>query len=121
MAVGVAHLVRAAHHAFLRASAKRVLDDALDGARATATFGAAAKATVNLARGPRQIRSRLHGGADIIVGQHVAGADDHEDGGLVVMLTPLDRYAGSSMQKESGLFLAIPNSQTGPILALEPV
>ena len=72
--------VRAARAALLGAGAKRFIDDGLDGARASAALGAAAKATINLFRISRQIRSRTHGIADIVVAQDVAGTDDHETG-----------------------------------------
>ena len=72
--------VRAARAALLGAGAKRFIDDGLDGARASAALGAAAKATINLFRISRQIRSRTHGIADIMVTQDVAGTDDHETG-----------------------------------------
>jgi hypothetical protein len=72
--------VRAAGAALLGAGAKRFIDDGLDGARASAAFGAAAEATVDLFRISRQVRSRTYGIADIVVAQDVAGTDDHETG-----------------------------------------
>ena len=73
-------VVRAARAALLGAGAKRFIDDGLDGARASAALGAAAKATINLFRISRQVRSCTHGISDIVVAQDVAGTDDHETG-----------------------------------------
>jgi len=70
--------VRAAGTAFLGAGAEGFIDDGLDRARATAAFGAAAEATINLFRISRQVRGCAYGTADIVVAQNVAGTDDHE-------------------------------------------
>ena len=78
LVVGRVAAVRAAGAAFLSAGAKRFVDDGLDRARAAAAFGAAAEATVNLFRIPRQVRSCTYGTPDIVVAQDVAGTDDHE-------------------------------------------
>ena len=72
--------VRAARAALLGAGAERFVDDGLDGTRASAAFGAAAEATVNLFCISRQVRSCTHGISDIVVAQDVAGTDDHETG-----------------------------------------
>jgi len=78
LVVGRVAAVRAAGAAFLSAGAKRFVDDGLDRARAAAAFGAAAEATVNLFRIPRQVRSCTYGTPDIVVAQDVAGTDNHE-------------------------------------------
>jgi len=70
--------MRATGAAFLGAGAERFIDDRLDRTRATSTLGAAAEASVNLLGIPRKIRSCTHGIPDIVVGQDVAGTDDHE-------------------------------------------
>jgi hypothetical protein len=72
--------VRTARAAFLGASAKGFIDDGLDGTRASAALGATAKATINLLRISRQVRSCTHSITDIVVAQDVAGTDDHETG-----------------------------------------
>jgi hypothetical protein len=72
--------VRTARAALLGAGAQRFIDNGLDGARASAAFGAAAEATVNLLCISRQVRSCTHGISDIVVAQDVAGTDDHETG-----------------------------------------
>jgi hypothetical protein len=78
LVVGRVAAVRAAGAAFLGAGAERFVDDGLDGARAPPAFSAAAEATLNLFRIPRQVRSRTHGTTDIVVAQNVAGTDNHE-------------------------------------------
>jgi hypothetical protein len=60
--------VRATGAAGHGASAKRLIDDGLDGARATAAFGAAAEAAIDLLGITRQIFRRGNGAADIVVG-----------------------------------------------------
>src|SRR2546423_1220385 len=74
---GIADLVRAVRGALTRTGPERFGHDALDRAGAAAAFGAAAEAAVNLPCGTRQIHPPADGGADIVVGQNVAGADDH--------------------------------------------
>jgi hypothetical protein len=78
LVIGRVAAVRAAGAAFLGAGAERFVDDSLDRARTPAAFGAAAEATVNLFRIPRQVRSCTHGTTDIVVAQNVAGTDNHE-------------------------------------------
>src|SRR2546423_1165592 len=78
LVIGRVAAVRAAGAAFLGAGAERFVDDGLDGARAPAAFGAAAEATVNLLRIPRQVRGCTDGTTDIFVAQDVAGTDNHE-------------------------------------------
>ena len=72
--------VRAARAARLGAGAKRFIDDGLDGTGASAAFGAAAEATIDLLGISRQVRSCTHSITDIVVAQDVAGTDDHETG-----------------------------------------
>jgi hypothetical protein len=78
LVVGGVAAVRAAGTAFLGAGAEGFIDDGLDRARATAAFGAAAEATINLFWIPRQVRRCAYGTTDIVVAQNVAGTDDHE-------------------------------------------
>lgn len=75
--------VRAAGAAGLGTTPQRLVDDGLDGARATATFGATAEATIDLLWIARQVPGRTDGIADILVAEDVAGTDDHEDGGPI--------------------------------------
>jgi hypothetical protein len=98
--VGMALAVRAAGAAGLGAGSERLVEDLLDGACAAAAFGAAAEAAIDLPGGARQgIRSR-HGGADIMVGEDVAGTNDHEDRQDPVMLVVSDIEDAARMQKE---------------------
>ena len=72
--------VRAARAASLGAGAQRLVDDGLDGARATSALGAATEASIDLLWIARQVRSCTDGTADIMVAEDVAGTDNHEDG-----------------------------------------
>jgi hypothetical protein len=54
-----------------------LVHDALDGAGAPTALGAAAKTAIDLAGGAGRNR-RGHGATHIVVAEHVAGADDHE-------------------------------------------
>ena len=55
---------------------QRFVHDLANGAGAAAALGAAAKAAIDLASRART-HLRRDGGADIVVTQNVAGADDH--------------------------------------------
>src|SRR4051794_13252511 len=57
--------------------AQRVGDDRPQRPRATAAVWAAAEALIDLGRGARAARPRVETGAHIVVGEDVAGADDH--------------------------------------------
>src|SRR5512132_4283289 len=54
----------------------RVVHDAADGARATATLRAAAEAAIDLPGGARRLLGADHR-AHVVVAQHVARTDDH--------------------------------------------
>lgn len=56
---------------------QRFIHDAANGTRAAATLRAAAEAMIDLAGGPRRAFAGGEGGADVVVGEYVAGADDH--------------------------------------------
>jgi hypothetical protein len=56
----------------------RLVDDRLDGARAAAAFGAAAKAIKDLLGIAQRVAGRVHGMANIVVAEDIAGTDDHE-------------------------------------------
>jgi hypothetical protein len=56
-----------------------LVHDALDGAGAPTALGAAAKTAIDLAGGAGSHR-RGDGASDIVVAEHVTGADDHEQG-----------------------------------------
>ena len=79
MVFGVA--VRTAGTTGLGAGPKGIFDDGLQGARAASTLGAAAEAAIHLLRAARKVQSSVHGIANIMVAEDVAGTDDHEVGG----------------------------------------
>jgi hypothetical protein len=86
-------VMRAARATGLGAGAQGLVDDGLDGTRAAAAFGAAAKTTVELLDVSRQVRSYADGIADIVVAEDVTGTDNHENrAGPSVMQS--DRYWG---------------------------
>jgi hypothetical protein len=78
MRLGVSLAVRAARTAGLGAGAQRLVDNGLDGARAAAAFGTAAEATVDLLGIPGKVFRAIDRTADIVVGQDVAGTNNHE-------------------------------------------
>src|SRR6202000_1965952 len=79
--VGVSGAMRAAGAAGLGAGAQRLVNDGLDGARAAAAFGAAAEATINLLGIPGEVFRAIDRTADIVVGQDVAGTNNHKTAG----------------------------------------
>lgn len=83
--------VRAAGAAGLGAGAESLINDGFDGARASATFGAAAEATINLLGMARKIFSGPDGVADIVVTEDVAGTNNHKGARSSVMLMLLSR------------------------------
>ena len=72
--------VRASGAAGLGAGAQGLVDDGLDGARASATFGAAAEATINLLGITGKVRRSVDRTADILVADDVTGTNNHETG-----------------------------------------
>jgi hypothetical protein len=82
--------VRAAGTACLCASTQRLIDNGLDGAGAPATFGAATEAPIDLLGIAGKIFRSVDGAADIVVGEDVAGTDNHENDGLIGDAVPTD-------------------------------
>jgi hypothetical protein len=76
--LGVSLAVRASRTAGLGACAQSLFDDGLDGAGAAAAFGTAAEATVDLLGIPGEVFRAIDRIADIMVGQDVAGTNNHE-------------------------------------------
>ena len=72
--------VRASRMAGADAGTESVVNDSLDGARASAAFGAAAEAAIDLLGISRKLFSSADGIADIVVAEDVAGTDNHENG-----------------------------------------
>jgi hypothetical protein len=104
--------VRASGKAGLGARAQRFLDDGLDGTRTTAAFGAATETSVDLLGIAGKVLRAAYRAADIMVGQDVAGANDHEKGGPVWLFSGsviFDIEEPQRMQKEKPRFEAIPN------------
>jgi hypothetical protein len=69
--------VRAASLASVGAGAEGLVDDTLDRAGAAATFGTATKAAIELLGVTRKIVCGIHGVADVVIAQHIAGTDNH--------------------------------------------
>jgi hypothetical protein len=80
--------MRTAGTAGLGAGAERLGQDGLDGARTSAAFGAAAEAAVDLLGVARKGLGGTDGIADIIVAEHVAGTDNHENGKALGVMRP---------------------------------
>jgi hypothetical protein len=55
-----------------------LVDDRLHGTRASPTLDTAAEAVIDLLGVSRQVGGRVHGAADIVVRQDVAGTNDHK-------------------------------------------
>lgn len=104
--------VRAAGAAGLGAGTQRLLDNALDGARAAAAFGAAAETAIDLLGIAGEVFRTIDRTADIVVGQDVAGTNDHKTAGSSVMRCLIDIEDDEGMQKEKPHFEAIPNCRS---------
>jgi hypothetical protein len=59
--------------------AERFLDDGLDGPGTSPAFRAASETSVDLLGRTSQIVRCGHGGADVVIGQHVTGTNNHEN------------------------------------------
>jgi hypothetical protein len=105
--------VRASGKAGLGTRTQRFLDNGLDGTRATAAFGAATEASIDLLGIAGKVFRAAYRAADIVVGQDVAGTNDHEKGGPVWLFDSgsviFDIEEPERMQKEKPRFEAIPN------------
>ena len=105
---GIGLAVRASGAAGLGAGTQGFVDDGLEGPRATAAFGAAAEAAVDLLGiAGKRLRS-IDGAANILVADDVTGTNNHENGSPSVMRDPFDIEGGGGMQKEKASFQAIP-------------
>jgi hypothetical protein len=72
--------VRASGAAGLSAGTEGVIDDSLDGTRASATLGAATETAVDLLGIAREVFRSVDGVTDIVVAEDVAGTNNHENG-----------------------------------------
>ena len=70
---------------------KGILHDRADGAGATPAFRTAAEAGLNLRRRAGTVRAAMQAGTDRVVGQDVAGTDDHAEPKLALGIVPLVR------------------------------
>ena len=77
--VSILAAVRASGAAGLGARTESVVNDGLDGARASSTFGAATEAAVDLLGTARKGFRRVDGVADIVVAEDVTGTNNHEN------------------------------------------
>jgi hypothetical protein len=78
--LGLGTAVRTSRAAGLGAGAKGLIDDGLDGARASAALRAATEAAVDLLGVAREVFRGVDGAADIVVGDDVTGTNNHEGG-----------------------------------------
>jgi hypothetical protein len=67
----------------LGASTESLLNDGFDSAGASATFGAATEAAIDLLGIARKVFRDVDGATDIVVAEDVAGTNNHIDGGLI--------------------------------------
>lgn len=72
--------VRASGAAGLGAGTESVVNDGLDGTRASAALRAAAETAVDLLGIARELFRRVDGVTDIVVAEDVAGTNNHENG-----------------------------------------
>ena len=72
--------VRASGAAGLGAGTEGVVNDGLDGTRASATLGAATETAVDLLGIAREVFRSVDGVTDIVVAEDVAGTNNHENG-----------------------------------------
>jgi hypothetical protein len=100
--------MRAACTAGFGAGAESLVNDGLDGARASATFRAAAQTSVDLLGITRQVFSGVDSVTDVVVADEVAGTDNHETQGPFGDARPFDIQDRRGMQKEKASFQVIP-------------
>jgi hypothetical protein len=101
--------MRTAGTASLGASPQSLVNDGLEGARASAAFGATAETAVNLLGAAGEIIRSADGVADIVVAEDVAGTNNHKNGGPLSKVRPIDIQERRAMQKEKPSFQVIPN------------
>ena len=96
--------VRATGTAVLGAGAQRFLDNALDGARAAAAFGAAAETAVDLLGIAREIIRGADSTADIVVAEDVTGTDNHKNASPSVLRSPSIFKTAAGCKRKNRLF-----------------
>ena len=85
-----------------RGAGERLVHDAPDGAGAPAALGAAAQAPIDVAGRSRRGFIARQSGAHVLVGQHVAGTDDHSRGPAAdwYHLQPFNSAGEQAVQEE---------------------
>jgi hypothetical protein len=101
--------MRAAGTARLGAGSQSLVDNGLEGARASAAFGATTETAIDLLGATREIICSADGVADIVVSEHVAGTNNHYSSEPVCEMEPIDIQERRPMQKEKPYFQVIPN------------
>ena len=96
--------VGASGTAGLGASAQRLVDDGLDGARTAATFGAAAEAAIDLLGITRKVFRGIYSTADIVVAKDVTGTDNHKSGRPIGDAVPMRYLSGRPDAKGKTVF-----------------
>jgi hypothetical protein len=91
------------------ASAERVIDNAFDGARASAAFSTAAETAVDLFWMAEKVFRGADGVADIVVAEDVTGTNNHENGARLSLMRTIDIQQSKGWQKQKRCFQAIPN------------
>jgi hypothetical protein len=91
------------------ASAERLIDEAFNGASASAAFGAAAEAAVDLLWIARKVLRGVDGVTNIVVAEDVAGTNNHENEKALWVCGAIDIQDRGERQKEKPCFQAIPN------------
>jgi hypothetical protein len=105
----MAMAVRTSGAAGLGAGAQGLVDNGLDGARATAALRAASEAPVELLGVAGKVLRTLDDTADVVIAQHVARTDNHLNSGSMGNVEPFDIKASRQMQRQKRYFQAIPN------------
>jgi hypothetical protein len=96
--------VRASGTAGLGACPQSLVNDGLDGTRASATFSAATKAAIELLGIAGKILRGTDGTADIVVAEDVAGTDNHESGGLIGDADPSIFKTAAGCKRKNRIF-----------------
>ena len=100
--------VRASGAAGLGARTESVVNDGLNGARASSTFGAATEAAVDLLGIARKRIRCVDGVAGIVVAEDVAGTNNHENAQILRVMRATGIQDCGGMQKENPSFQVIP-------------
>jgi hypothetical protein len=100
----------------LGASTQRLVDDGLDGTRASTTFDTATVAVKDLLGTAREVFRGADGTADIVVVEDIAGTNDHESGRSIGDAEPSILKTAAGCKRKNLLFKRF---QTDPRCMLE--